>query len=185
MSNYLISRQPPARYGNAHANIVPYEAFETADGSFILAVGNDSQFRQCCQIIARPELAIDDRFASNPARVHHRKALIDILQPIFRQKTSAEWVACFLEAGVPAGAIQDIPAVVADPQVQARGLVQSVPLEDGTLIDVLAPVMRLSDTPASIFRPPPFLGQHTDEVLREVLHLEVATISAYRQRQII
>jgi formyl-CoA transferase len=185
VSNYLVSQKAPVRYGNAHANIVPYEAFESADGSFILAVGNDRQFRQCCDLIGRADLASDERFASNPARVQNRDALVKILQDIFREKSSVEWVSAFLKVGVPAGEINDIPSMINDAHIQARGLVQPVTLHDGTPVDLLAPTSRLSATPARIDAPPPLLGQHTDEILREVLNLDSDTINDYKERNII
>ena len=185
MSNYLVSHEAPQRYGNAHPNIVPYQTFETANGSFILAVGNDGQFRQCCQVIGRPELSDEKRFATNPARVVNRESLIAILEPIFHQKTSAEWVEAMLAAGIPAGPINDIPAIIDDPHVQARGLVQSIYLADGTPLDLLTPVARLSATPAQIHRPPPLLGADTENILREVLALDTATIQSYREQNII
>lgn len=185
MSNYLISREPPQRYGNAHPNIVPYEAFVTHDGALILAVGNDRQFKQLCSVIERPDLATDARFATNPARVAHRDELITTIEPILRERTTEDWVAVLLAAGVPAGAINDIPAVVADPQVQSRHLVQTVELDDGTSIDLLGQAARLSATPAAIMRPPPELGQHTDEILREMLQVDATTLQTYREHGII
>ena len=185
VSNYLVSEQPPVRYGNAHANIVPYEVFEASDKAFILAVGNDSQFRQCCQIIGKPELADEERFASNPARVTNRQDLVAILQPILRQKTASEWIETFLAGGVPASPINDIPEVIADAQVQARNLVQTVHLPDGTPLDLLGPTARLSETPAVVKRPPPLLGEDTDDILREVLNFDEQTIQTYREQDII
>ncbi len=184
-SNYLVSRTPPQRYGNAHANIVPYEAFQAADGSFILAVGNDAQFRRCCELIGRPELAADGRFATNPARVNNRPELLALLEPIFAGRTVSEWVDAFLEAGIPAGPINDIPAVFDDPQVRARNLVHPVALANGVTVDLLGPTPRLSATPPEIRFPPPLLGQDTDAILRELLGLDAATIELYRRRGII
>ena len=148
-------------------------------------MGNDGQFRQCCQVIGRPELSDEKRFATNPARVVNRESLIAILEPIFHQKTSAEWVEAMLAAGIPAGPINDIPAIIDDPHVQARGLVQSIYLADGTPLDLLTPVARLSATPAQIHRPPPLLGADTENILREVLALDTATIQSYREQNII
>ncbi len=183
-SNYLVSKKPPARYGNAHANIVPYEAFEAANGAFILAVGNDSQFRRCCELVGRPDLASDERFATNPARVMHRAELLAILQPIFAGRSVRDWVDAFLAAGIPAGPINDVHAVFDDPQVQARGLVQAITLANGATVDLLGPTPRLSATPLSVRRAPPLLGQDTDEILRDVLGLSATTIEMYRQRGI-
>jgi len=185
VSSYLVSEQSPIRYGNAHANIVPYEVFQASDKAFILAVGNDAQFRQCCQIIGKPELAQAEQFASNPARVANRQDLLAILQPILLQKRADEWIEIFLDGGVPASPIYDIPEVMADPQVQARNLVQTIQLPDGTALDLLGPTARLSATPATINRPPPLLGQDSDDILREVLNFDDQTIKSYRDQNII
>ncbi len=183
-SNYLVSHTPPGRYGNAHANIVPYEAFDASDGSFILAVGNDAQFTRCGELIGRPELAADERFATNPARVKHRAELIAILQPIFARRPVHAWVDDFLAAGIPSGPINDIPASLSDPQVQGRGLVRPVTLGNGATVDLLGPTIRLSATPPTIRRPPPALGQDTDDILRDLLGLDEPTIKTYRRRGI-
>jgi crotonobetainyl-CoA:carnitine CoA-transferase CaiB-like acyl-CoA transferase len=184
-SNYLVSGTPPNRFGNAHPNIVPYQAFEASDGYFNLAVGNDSQFRRCCELIDASTLVTDPRFATNPARATHRDALIAALRPILMTRTVAEWVALFVAEGVPAGEINTIPAVFADPQVKARGVVQSVTLPDGTPVQMVGPTPQLSATPATIRRPPPTLGGDTDSILREWLDLDDSAITAYRRTGVI
>jgi formyl-CoA transferase len=184
-SNYLVSGQPSRRYGNAHASIVPYEVFNAADQPFVLAVGNDSQFRQMCRLLGQPQIADDPRFTTNPARVANRQALIAIMQPLLRQKPAQEWIDLCLAAGVPAGPIHDIPAALNDPHVQARGLVQSVDLADGTPVNLLTAAARLSATPAEIRRPPPLLGQHTEEVLHDLLQLDSDAINDLRSRGVI
>lgn len=184
-SNYLISGNPPTRYGNAHANIVPYQTFEAADGYFILNVGNDSQFKQCCKVINQPELAEDERFATNPARVTNRNTLIEILIPIFRQKMVSEWVEKLLANGVPASPINHIPTALSDDHAKARGLVEKVTLANGIEVDLLAPVTKFSHTPATIRRPPPLLGQHTNEILQDMLKLTPSHIQKYREQSIV
>ncbi len=184
-SNYLVSGQQPIRYGNAHANIVPYQTFEASDGYFILNVGNDSQFKNCCHVLQHSELASDSRFATNPARVQNRTKLIDILTPIFRQKTVYDWVENLLAAGVPASPIYDIPTALTNNHAIARGLVENVTLANGTAVNLLAPVTQFSHTPATIRRPPPLLGQHTDEILSELLQLESAVLQDYRQKGVV
>jgi len=184
VSNFLVSHQTPPRFGNAHPNIVPYQVFQAADDYFILNVGNDLQFRSLCGAIDRPELIDDPRFNTNPNRVVNRTEMIAILEPIFREKTAAEWLNLLLKAGVPASPINDIPAVVDDPQVKARGLVQPVTLHNGTDIDILGPVPKLSETPGVIRRPPPALGQHSHEILREVLNFDEQRIASLRDEGI-
>lgn len=174
-SNYLVSGETPARYGNQHPNIVPYQAFEAADGAFAVAVGNDGQFARLCALMGRPELSADARFATNPARVQHRETLIETLGGVFVQRPAAEWVDRLLEAGIPCGPINDIPAILTDPHVQARGLLRVI---DG--LSMIGPPVALSATPGTLRRPPPRLGQHTDEILSEVLGLDDAAIARLR-----
>jgi crotonobetainyl-CoA:carnitine CoA-transferase CaiB-like acyl-CoA transferase len=144
-------------------------------------VGNDSQFRSFCAVIGRENLVDDPRFMTNPLRVENRAALIPVLEPIFHEKTAAEWLELLLMAGVPASPINDIPAVFDDPQVIGRELVQSVTLDNGTDIDLLGPVPKMSETPGTIRRPPPALGQHSEEILREVLNFDAGRIQSLRE----
>ncbi len=185
VSNYLITKKQPQRYGNVHPNIVPYEVFDAADKPFILAVGNDGQFRQCCQLIGRPELIEDERFVTNADRVKHRDSLVSILQPILAGQSAAQWIQEFLAVGVPAGPINDIAEVVSDPHIQASGLIESIMLANGEAIDMVGPAPRLSGTPPVVRRPPPALGQDTDQILQEVLGIDQITIAAYREERII
>lgn len=184
-SNYLITHQPPVRYGNSHPNIVPYQTFEASDGTFVLAVGNDGQFRLACQAIGKPEFFTDPRFASNPARVTHRDELVALLKPIFKQKTVKEWVECFVEAGVPVAPVNELPQVFDDPQVQARGLVHTSTLPDGTPVPMVGPAAQFSHTPPSVRSAPPLLGQHNAEVLREWLNFDDTTIKEHHRCGII
>jgi crotonobetainyl-CoA:carnitine CoA-transferase CaiB-like acyl-CoA transferase len=184
-SNYLISRQPAQRYGNAHPNIVPYETFEAQDGMFILAVGNDRQFSALCNLLGKPDWASDERFATNPARVHNRVIIINLLQPILKQKPVSTWIELLLEAGIPAAPINEISDVFDDPQVQSRDLLQQVTLSTGVDIDMVGPVLKLSATPASVYLPPPVLGEHTDAVLRDWLDLDADTLEYLRKQNAI
>lgn len=184
-SNFLVSHQNPARYGNGHPNIVPYQNFEAADKQFILAVGNDSQFTALCKIIGQPELASDLRFISNSARVQNREILVVLLQSIFIQKNADEWTEALLNAGIPSGPINQIADAFTDPQVQARGLIHEVVLENGEVLEMVGPPVKLSETPPTIRHAPPLLGQDTERVLREWLNLSSATVEDYRKRGII
>ncbi|PAU88249.1 CoA transferase [Pseudomonas sp. WN033] len=167
--NYLTTGQPPRRLGNAHPNIVPYQDFPTADGDFILTVGNDGQFRKFCEVAGHPEWAEDPRFVSNAARVAHRAELIPLIRQVTVFRTTAEWVALLEQAGVPCGPINDLAAVFADPQVQARQLKVTLEHPLAGQVDLVANPIRLSRTPAEYRAAPPLLGQHTREVLADWL----------------
>ncbi|MBI5935885.1 MAG: CoA transferase [Chloroflexi bacterium] len=168
MPSLLVSENPPKRYGNAHANIVPYQTFATTDGWIALSVGNDSQFQKLCDAAGCAELAADERFATNPARVAHRVELTANLSAIFAQRTREEWLRLLNAAKVPHGAINSVPQALAHPQAIARAMVQYVPHPTAGEIKLVAPPARFSSTSAQIQRHPPLLGEHTDEVLREL-----------------
>ena len=169
--NFLASGQAPARRGNAHPNIVPYQTFATADGHVILAVGNDAQFRRFCELAGRAELADDKRFASNRARVAHRDALIPLLEPLLRSRTTQAWVEALEAAGVPCGPINRLNEVFADPQVQHRGLRIDLPHPSAGSVPLVASPIHLSASPLEYATPPPLLGQHTNEILQQLLGL--------------
>jgi formyl-CoA transferase len=167
-SNFLVSGNLPKRYGNAHANIVPYQIFQASDAWFVLAVGNDKQFEKLCGAMAVPELAGDTRFRTNADRVKNREDLIDILKPIFRTRTSAEWLSALEEAGIPCGPINTLDQVFAMPQVETREmLIQMKHSEVGDLRLVGSP-LKFSETPVDYKLAPPRLGEHTDEVIMEL-----------------
>lgn len=170
--NYLVSGTPPVRLGNAHPNIVPYQAFPTADGWLVLAVGNDDQFRRFCAVAGLADLAGDARYATNRARVASRAALIPQIEPALAARTTDDWIAALEPVGVPCGPINTLDRVFADPHVQDHGLALS--LDHPTLASVpsVASPMRLSATPVDYRRAPPPLGWDTDAVLEEVLGLD-------------
>ncbi len=179
-SSALVSGQPPARYGNAHASIVPYQSFRAADAEFALAVGNDRQFAALCDLIDQPELAADPRFATNPARVANRDQLVDLLDTAFADHPASFWIAGALDRGIPAGAVNTVSDALADPQVRARGLIQQI---DG--IPMVGSPVGFSQTPLEIRLPPPDLGEHTDAILRERLALTDAEITELRAANVI
>jgi crotonobetainyl-CoA:carnitine CoA-transferase CaiB-like acyl-CoA transferase len=166
-ANYLVTGQAPRRAGNAHQNIVPYQVFEVADGHLILAVGNDAQFARFCAVAGCPELAADQRYAKNADRVRHRSVLVPLLAERLRQRTRADWLAALEAATVPCGPINDLDEVFADPQVLSRGMAQPAPHPHAPGLRLVRSPIRLSATPVQMRRPPPLLGQHTDEVLAE------------------
>ena len=178
--NYLNTGVSPKRLGNAHPNIVPYQDFPSADGNFIIAVGNDGQFRKLCEVAGLTALADDPRFASNKARVAHRSELIPLLRQATVFKTTAEWVTLLETAGVPCGPINDLAQVFADPQVQARGLRLDLPNSLGSTTPQVASPLRLSETPVTYRNAPPLLGEHTEQVLSRYLNLSAEQIAALR-----
>jgi crotonobetainyl-CoA:carnitine CoA-transferase CaiB-like acyl-CoA transferase len=166
-ANYLVTGVPPQRAGNAHQNIVPYQVFEVADGHLILAVGNDSQFTKFCEVAGRPELATDPRFVRNADRVRHRGVLVPLLAEVMKQRPRTQWLGELEAAKVPCGPINDLGEVFADPQVRARGMTVELPHPLADKVRLVASPMKLSATPVQYRRPPPLLGEHTDEVLIE------------------
>jgi crotonobetainyl-CoA:carnitine CoA-transferase CaiB-like acyl-CoA transferase len=166
--NAFVSGNAPGRLGNAHPNLVPYETFRTADGDLAVAVGSERQWPRLCDALGLQDLAADPRFATNGGRVDHRAELRPMLAERFLARPTGEWLAALDAAGIPAGAINDIPAAFASPQAQARGM--TVEVEHpvlGTVRQVGIP-FRLSATPATIRSAPPLLGEHTSEILAEL-----------------
>jgi crotonobetainyl-CoA:carnitine CoA-transferase CaiB-like acyl-CoA transferase len=182
--SYLVTGRAPDRHGNAHASIVPYQAFATRDGYLVVAVGNDGQFARLCEVAARPDLAADPRFASNPARVENRETLVPILQALLAGRPTQDWVDALEAAGVPCGPINDLAQVFADPHVQSRGLRVEVPHPLAGKVSVVASPMRLSRTPVR-HGTPPLLGEHTREVLVDILGMEDVEIEALRREKVI
>jgi glutaryl-CoA transferase len=180
---YLNTGRNPDRLGNAHASVVPYGVFQTQDGHVILAAGNDAQFQQFCVTADRPDLARDARFATNSLRIEHRAALKPLLDDIFAARTTDDWISLLEAAGVPCGPINTIDRVFADPHVASRGMAIEMdhPLSGSGKVGLAANPARLSETPLAYRRPPPTLGQHTEEILAEILNLtpdELATLRA-------
>ena len=183
-ANYLVSGKVPGRAGNAHQNIVPYQVFEVAPASdgradhIILAVGNDGQFAKFCDVAGHPELATDPRFTRNQDRVRHRAVLVPMLEVVMKTRTKPQWLGALEAAKVPCGAINNLAEVFADPQVQARAMVDEWdhPLRPG--LRLVASPAKLSATPVRKDLPPPLLGQHTREVLTDLLGLDAGQIDA-------
>lgn len=179
-TNYFATGTPPRRIGNLHPNIVPYQPFKTSDGDVILACGNDNLYRKFCDAAGCGELAADPRFATNAKRVENRAELTRLLQAVFSGRTTREWVALLEAAGVPNGPINNVAQVFEEPQVKARGIRLKLDHPAAGALDSVASPMRFSGTPLSFERAPPLLGQHTDEVLRELLGKTDAELAQLR-----
>jgi crotonobetainyl-CoA:carnitine CoA-transferase CaiB-like acyl-CoA transferase len=179
-ANYLSTGKPPARIGNAHPNIVPYQAFKTADGAMIVACGNDGQFRKLCEVAGRPGLADDPRFATNGKRVENRDVLVPIVAGIVAGRPTHHWIDALDAAGVPVGPINDLEQVFQEPQAIARGLKIELDHPLAGKVSLVRSPMRFSETPVEHNAPPPTLGEHTEEILRRVLKLGDAQIAKLR-----
>ena len=165
--NYLTSGELPERRGNAHPNIVPYDAFEVADGHFLLAVGNDAQFARFSDVIGLPELAADAAFTTNLGRIENREALMDHIKPALQKWAKADILEALRKVKVPAGPINDIGEALTSEQAQARGTVREMKANGvkGGQVRLLGNPLKFSKTPVKYRRPPPRFGQDTDEVL--------------------
>lgn len=183
--NYLTTGRPPVRLGNAHPSIVPYEDFPTADGYMILAIGNDGQFARFCREAGRAELAADERYATNAARVRNRRELIPLLRQATVMRTTQEWIAALETQAVPCGPINSLADVFADPQVVARGLQLELRHPELGPVPSVASPMRFSATPVEYRLAPPRLGEHTEAVLAECLGLDAERIAALRAAAVI
>ncbi|MBM4333325.1 MAG: CoA transferase [Deltaproteobacteria bacterium] len=185
-SNYLISGKVPWRSGNAHPNIVPYETFKAKDGIYIaLGVGNDNQWRKFCKLARIEHLMDDPRYATNPKRVANRKELVSILDKIFLENNSVEWLKLLAEAEIPSGPINTIDRVFADPQVLAREMLVEMEHPHTGKYRVVGSPMKLSETPVQYRIPPPLLGEHTAEVLRDVLGYDPTKIDRLKEEKVI
>lgn len=196
-AGFLNTGKVPQRQGNTHPSLAPYQTFDTLDGNMLLAIGNDGQFARFCEAAGQPDWAQDERFRSNTLRVKNREALIQLMLPVTRSRSTADWIRLLEDKAVPCGPINNIEQAFADPQVLARGLVIKQPLaltkkgqeaiknvSDQTTVNTVASPLRLLATPPVLRRAPPQLGQHTDEVLLE-LGLDATQISALRARGVV
>lgn len=182
---YLASGQVPPRQGNAHLQIVPYQAFATADRWLVLAVGNDGQWQRFCAAAGRPDLAADPRFTTNADRVRNRNALAPLLGPLLQSRTTAEWEAILTEADVPHAPVWDYAALFASAQVQERGLRLTVRDPQGQPVDLVGSPFHIDGAAAPPMSFPPRLGEHTDEVLRDVLGLDADRVAEMRRQGVV
>jgi len=184
-SNYLVSGEPPRRYGNGHPNIVPYQSFRARDGFFAFAAGNDGQWRKFCQAVDRTGWADDPRFATNGDRVRHRGELVPLLSELFATRAARAWIDLCESIGIPAAPINTVDKVFQDPQVQARRLRTSAQHPVSGEVPLVASPLSIPTSPVQIRHAPPHLGQHTDEVLAGRLGCTSEEIAAWRQAGVI
>ena len=180
-SNYLISEKTPKRYGNAHANIVPYQSFHAKDGWFVIAVGNDNQFKSMCRVIGQPELAQDVRFSANSARVENRERLIALLKPVFETKTVDEWLALIGDQ-FPCGPINNFEQVFTMPHVREREMLVSMDHPTIGALPLVGSPLKMRGTPVEYHLPPPLMGEHTKEILKSSLGLTDEQVSGLMER---
>ena len=184
--NYLTCRAPVPRFGNAHPNIVPYQVFPSADGHVVIAAGNDEQFRRLCAFAGLPELADDERFATNAARVRNRDTLIPLIEDAVARHPSSHWLEGLEGVKVPTCPINIMAEVFADPQVRHRGMEIALPHpSSATPIDLIASPIKMSETAPEYTRAPPTMGQHTAEVLEEILGLGADEVAALKSNGVV
>jgi crotonobetainyl-CoA:carnitine CoA-transferase CaiB-like acyl-CoA transferase len=181
-SNYLIGGQIPQRYGNAHPSIVPYQSFQTADGYLVVGVASETIWQRFCPAVARADLVDDPRFRKNADRVAHREELLAILCEIFRSRDSKSWSRILEEAEVPSAPVQTIDQVFCHPQVTHRGMLAEMTHPSAGKIKMAGLPVKFSATPASLRLPPPRLGEHTDDVLRDWLGMTAVEIAKLSER---
>jgi len=174
--NYLTHGQENVRRANAHSNIVPYDVYPTADGYVILAIGNDGQFRKFCEFVGKPEMAAEERFLTNDMRVRNRDAITPLMRQITVTKTTSEWVEGLAPLGVPSAPVNTVPMAFEDPQINHRGMRIEMdhPISADGKCRLIGNPINYSETPVTYRRPPPMTGEHTDEILEELLGLDQA-----------
>jgi crotonobetainyl-CoA:carnitine CoA-transferase CaiB-like acyl-CoA transferase len=184
-SNHLISGKDARRFGNGHPNIVPYTAYAVRDGMIAVAVGNDAQFTKFSAVLGKPEWAGDPRYAKNPERIANREALDAMIIAVLREHDAQTWIDRLTAGGIPCGRINSVAQALAAPHTAAREMVRTVKHPTAGDVRMLGIPFRLHGTPASIRRPPPTLGQHTEQVLREELGLSDGRINELRAAKIV
>jgi crotonobetainyl-CoA:carnitine CoA-transferase CaiB-like acyl-CoA transferase len=181
----LVTGQRPVRYGNAHPQIVPYEAFATADGYLVLAIGNDGQWRRLCEAAGHADWAADPRFATNPARVQHRGELIPLMNHLLAERTTSNWQELLTQAEIPHAPVMALDEILATPQFAARRMVQELTAADGRTYRVIASPIHVEGEPFCSPRPPPAIGEHTSEVLDQWLGYNENRIEDLRRHGIV
>lgn len=183
--NFLATRENPERLGNQHPNIVPYQVFPTRDGYMVLSVGNDATFKRFCDAFGLEKLLEDARFATNPARVANRQLVTDTLTPVMQRETTEWWMGRLEALSIGCGPINTLKQVFDDPHVKARGMEVQMKHSSGEMVTVIANPVRLSETPVDYRIAPPLLGEHTSEVLQDLLGMDNATFASLKKKGVI
>ena len=184
-SVYLATGDEPSRQGNGHGSIVPYDTFDTRDGQFVLAIGNDDQWRRFCAVADLAVLAVDARFATNPQRVAHRDQLQPIVARVLRTRDRADWAKRLRETGIPCGPVRTVGEAIDDPQLQARGMIGTVHHPTAGALRLVGSPIKLSGATSHGDRPPPTLGEHTGAILTQDLGYTEAQVTKLRERGVV
>jgi crotonobetainyl-CoA:carnitine CoA-transferase CaiB-like acyl-CoA transferase len=175
----------PTRLGNRHPSIAPYDTFEAADGTLVLSVGNDEQWRRCCEVLGLSDLAASADYATNAGRVSHYDSLRPILAAVFKRQTRQAWIHALVSVGVPCASVRPLDEVLRDPQLRAREMIQTIDHPSAGPLTLLGVPVKLSDTPGAITAPPPRLGEHTRSVLQSLLGLSRDVLVRLEQQNVI
>jgi crotonobetainyl-CoA:carnitine CoA-transferase CaiB-like acyl-CoA transferase len=184
-SSYLVSGKDAGRYGNGHPSIVPYTTYRASDQMIAVAVGNDGQFRKFSEALSQPEWANDPRFASNSSRVENRRVLDKLVADVLAAQSAEFWLGTLKAAGIPCGMINTVAQALQDPHTRARAMVETVAHPTAGPVKILGIPLKFSDTPASIRAAPPTLGQHSDEILQNLLGYDAVRIARLRANRTI
>jgi crotonobetainyl-CoA:carnitine CoA-transferase CaiB-like acyl-CoA transferase len=168
-SNYLMAQKVPARLGNQHANIVPYQTFETMDGQIVIAIGNDNQFKAFCTILGKEKYSEDERFKTNPDRVKNREIIVPLIQEVLLTKPTSYWLDRCHETSIPCGPIQNLQEVMDDPQLHTRDMFLEADHPSAGVIKMIGSPLKLSRTPVTLRHHPPNPGEHNDEILQSLI----------------
>ncbi len=184
-SNYLVAGQEAQRWGTQHESILPYQVFETKDRPIAIAVANQKLWLNFCKMVGREEWIDDPRFETNPKRVENRESLLPLVKEVIAGKTCDEWMTLFLEASIPCGPVNNMESLFNDPQIKHRGMITEVQHSTIGNLKLVSPPLKFSETPTKVRLAPPLVGEHTDEILSDVLGYDPAGIEELKKKDVI